>query len=69
MPHQDIFAFKREKDDNQVLVLLNLSGKMQKIVPDIEFSGVNVLTGYETVLSKGKEFEFAPWQAFVITPK
>jgi glycosidase len=69
LPHQDIFAFKRQKDDNQVLVLLNLSGKTQKIVPDIEFSGVNVLTGYETMLSKGKEFEFAPWQSFVLTPK
>lgn len=66
--HDHVYAFQRVKNGKNVCILLNLSGQPQTIQSQIDFEGKDLFSGYPTVLQKGKEFQFAPWQYFVIIP-
>lgn len=61
--HQDIYAFKREKDGDAVIVLLNLSGKKQsgelnEDIPEMQEIFTNKSSGYK----KGVKLNLNPWE-------
>lgn len=67
MPHNHVYAFSRTKDDQKVVVILNLSGNQQKVIGDMNFTGKDAFTGHTTFLAQGQEFILQPWQYFVLT--
>lgn len=69
LKNEHIYAFSRTKDQQTIVVILNLSDQPQTVVSDISFSGKNLFTGYETTLKEGQEFSLSPWQYFVLIPK
>lgn len=59
-----VFAFKREKGDNRVIVLLNLSGETREIaVQDPTLAGKyrDVFGAYDIILADNVSFVMQPW--------
>lgn len=68
--NQFVYAFIREKDDNKVIVILNLSDKPQSFSFDDEnISGnfKNVFDGEEFVMDKETTIDLQPWNYIVVT--
>jgi glycosidase len=64
-----IFAYVREKDENRVVVLLNLSRKAVSIKPEFENlagSYTEYFTGQEAVIPCTEELKFKPWGYMVL---
>jgi len=63
-----IFAFVREKDNNKIFVIANLSGEARKFqMTGDESSGnyKNVFTGEDVSYTGGHEMELKPWEYFI----
>jgi len=61
---KSLFAYLREKGNEKVLVILNLSGKEQKItIGDQQLSGepMNIFMGMKEPLSMNHSFNIQPW--------
>jgi glycosidase len=68
--NENIFAFERHKDDNQVMVFLNLSNTNQQFNIDKEmFSSdfTDVFSGKKMNISVGYRFDLKPWGYFVLS--
>lgn len=67
--NDDVFAFSREKDGNQVVVVLNLSKDAQTFSIDgVQVSGnfTNVFTNETINIKENLELELAPWEYLVL---
>ena len=67
-----VFAFYREKDENRVVVFLNLSKKNVAIKPDlknIEGNYTDYFTGTKTVLPFADSLKLEPWGYKVLVRK
>jgi glycosidase len=59
-----VFAFYREKDENRVLVFLNLSKKNVAVKPDLQTLGgeyTEYFTGQKAVLPFADSLKMEPW--------
>ena len=66
----NVFAFYREKEDDIVVSIINLSNTVQHITFDqnsIEGEYSNVFSGEKTKLENGLEISLKPWEYFVLT--
>jgi len=66
--NEDIFAFKREKDGDKIVVIINLSKEAQKF--SINANEVNgeykeLFTGESMDLTEGIQFDLKPWEYLV----
>lgn len=68
---EKLFAFVREKENNKVLVLLNLSDKKVSATLNLQdkFVGNEYFTGEETDFEAGKPLELAPWSYKIVVQK
>lgn len=67
-PH--IYAFTRKKGDDQVLVIVNLSGTAQKgKLSGNGYAGeyLNVFENRKEAISEGQEIELAPWAYLILS--
>lgn len=69
--NESVLAFKRIKDANNVLVVINLSKENQKEVFGNEWFGTttyySVFGGYKTKMNAGLEVNLAPWEYHIWT--
>lgn len=65
--NKDVYAFVREKDDNKVLVILNLSSIPQEIKFTSESGKYKNVFGGNKKIKAGKKMELLPWQYMVLT--
>jgi len=64
----EVYAFSRNKNDDQVIVVLNLSGKPQTTSLSVPVEGLtDVFTGNEVTLDAGAEINLAPWEYHVLS--
>ncbi|KXK37337.1 MAG: alpha-amylase [Saprospiraceae bacterium] len=61
-----IFAFEREKDDNKVSVLVNLTPQHQKAASDRVISGKNAFDQSEVYFEPGHEIQLLPWEWLIV---
>lgn len=64
--HDHIFAFERSKDDNKVLVMLNLSKQKQEVRSDRIIAGKDIFTGLPVNFSVGDQISLKPWEYVVV---
>ena len=67
--NDEVFAFKREKDGNQVVVILNLSKDPQQFTIDgVQMSGdfINAFTGELLNIKESLELKLEPWEYLVL---
>ncbi len=65
-----IYAFKREKNGDQLVVILNLTGKTAKTKLDSEVSNLrNVFSKELQSIEAGKEVVLRPWEFMVLSNK
>ena len=68
--NENIFAFKREKNENTIVVVLNLSNSAQDFtIKSEQVSGkfTNVFSGEEINITKNLELKLEPWQYLVLS--
>ena len=66
--NKSVYAFLREKDNDRVFVVLNLTGNPESVtMKGREFTGsyTNVFSGDEVRLSSGTEFDLGAWEYLV----
>lgn len=66
----DVIAFKREKDGDKVVVVLNLSNKNQNFsISADELNGnfKNLFSGEELTITDGLELNMKPWEYMLLT--
>ena len=68
--HKQVYAFSREKEGEQVVVLLNLSGEVQSTTLNISFEGFRDVFGTEAIsYVQDTELNLDPWAYFVYSSK
>lgn len=67
--NQFVFAFVREKDDNKVVSIINLSDQQQEFNFDSNIDGTytDMATGKEIKLDGNTSFDLQPWNYIVLT--
>lgn len=68
--NQWIYAFIREKNEDKVITIINLSNKPQDVVIALDIESEkykNVFSGEELVISKSDKIELLPWAYLVLT--
>ncbi len=61
--HKDVFAFKKTKDGQSVVVILNLSKKNQTASLNQDITGVKeIYTGKEAAYKNGQTIQLKPWE-------
>lgn len=64
--HNDVFAFKREKNHNQIIGFINLSKHKVNVEPHHEYSGIDVFSNKYTHIKKGSHISLKPWHYLII---
>ncbi|MBK8518676.1 MAG: alpha-glucosidase C-terminal domain-containing protein [Saprospiraceae bacterium] len=64
--NDNIFAFSREKDQNKITVIINLSKQMQTVTSDTHLQGVEVFTKKKILINEGDNFLLKPWEYLII---
>jgi len=64
--HNDVFAFKREKNGNQIIGFINLT--KHKLFLDVlqEYSGIDLFTDKYIHIKKGSPISLKPWQYLIV---
>ena len=65
--NEDVYAYVREKDDNKVLVILNMSSKPQEIKFTSDAGKYKNVFGGKKKIKSGKKMELLPWGYMVLT--
>lgn len=60
----DVLAFTREKEGNEVFCLFNLSAAPQPVIPTVAVGGewIDAMTGETVTVNPGEEQQLAPWE-------
>ena len=66
LPHDHIYAFRRENGPNRVTVLINLSKQRQEITLDTDISGSEVFSGKFVHYRTGDILPLKPWEYMVV---
>lgn len=66
LPHDYIYAFRRENGPNRVTVLINLSKQRQEITLDTDISGSEVFSGKFVHYRTGDILPLKPWEYMVV---
>lgn len=66
LPHKNIYAFERQKDNNKITVVINLSRHRQKVVTDFYIEGTELFTEKHIRYLPGTKIDLAPWEYQVI---
>lgn len=61
-----VFAFVREKEDNKIIVIINLSKQKQIVLFDQDINGKDIFAGKQIAVEKGAECHLLPWEYLVI---
>ncbi len=64
---KDIFSFDRERDGDQVTVIINLSRRFQDVKVDREINGFDIFDTSKTNLAKDSILRLGPWEYKVIS--
>jgi glycosidase len=65
--HPKVLAFQREKNGDDVIVIVNLSGEEQTFTMDIEYENrPDIFRGLLMDYVKGEKFEISPWRYYVL---
>lgn len=64
---ENIFAFTRQKENDQVTVILNLSKMKQTKVSDVEIKGKDVFSNKDVHIKVGQTLALKPWEYLVVT--
>ena len=65
-----IMAYKREKNNSKVVIMLNLSDQKRKITLDEGFDGMlDIYRRIDVGFAKGAEVEMMPWESWVMIKK
>jgi alpha-amylase len=67
--HDHIFAFERIKDENKILVMINLSKQKQEVRSDRIIAGRDIFTGLPVNFSVGDQISLKPWEYVVVAQK
>ena len=68
--NENILAFLREKDDNKIISIINLSGEQTQFKPSsdqVYGTYTNVFTGGKMELVPDMVMDISPWSYFVLT--
>ena len=66
--HEHVYAFKREKNGNKVIAILNLQGQISKFRLNENVEGVwNIFGGAELKFNKDEDIYLDPWAYYVGT--
>lgn len=66
---QNVLAFNREKDDNKVIVYINVTAEPQQITVSSEEAFGNfkeLLSGQEMVIDENTSFDLEPWAYYIL---
>ncbi len=66
---ESILAFERAKNGKKLIFAANLTSKAKVVTSDYEGVFKHYETGEEFVLKPNKQYEFAPWQYFILVSK
>ena len=65
-----ILAYKREKNNSKVVIMLNLSDQKRKITLDEGFDGMlDIYRRIDVGFAQGAEVEMLPWESWVMIKK
>ena len=64
-----ILAFHRQKADEEIIYIANMSDQAQKFTVDVKKNMVKAMSGNDFKLSPNKEFEFKPWEYTILKGK
>lgn len=62
----NVLAFEREKENQKVFFIGNLSKKDQQFTAPVEGTFTNYMTGEKITLAKDQKFSFKPWQYYIL---
>ena len=65
--HEDVYAFKREKNGDIVIGILNLSDKKQEVEFSVDISGTDVFTKENYSWKKGEKLNLDPWAYILLS--
>jgi len=65
--NDNVYCYSREKDDNKVLVILNMSSKPQEIKFTSDTGNYKNVFGGKKKIKSGKKMELTGWQYMVLT--
>ena len=66
--HEKIYAFSREKNRNEVLVMINFSDQKESFELNRDIDGMKELfTGLKSTIKKGTKVNMRPWEYLVYT--
>ena len=67
--HENVYAFKREKNGDSVIGVFNLSDKSQSITISEDIRGLEVMTKQKTFWKANSKLDLKPWQYYIISSK
>ncbi|MFZ1751262.1 MAG: alpha-amylase family glycosyl hydrolase [Saprospiraceae bacterium] len=63
--HDHIFAFTRQRDENTIFVVINLSNQKQQITLDKDIGGIELFSGRAVDFRNGSVMSLMPWEFFI----
>ena len=66
--NKDVLIFKREKDNNKLIFIANLSEKEVTFTTDLSGEFLNYITQEKMVINKEQKLTFKPWEYKILVP-
>ena len=66
LKNTNVFSFIREKDNNKITVIINLSKHKQSLTSNIKISGFEIFLEKNILITQGDQIELLPWNYLIV---